>query len=100
MSGTTVRSKVGREVRAKHYFLILTAVCAVVGFTSGDSIYLDIGRPLAGIFFGLFLIATVLQKESDLLDEQLGIAPASESVVEDESTEMAAHPTFTHAPSH
>jgi hypothetical protein len=88
-------------VRAKHYFLILTAVCAVIGFTSGDSIYLDIGRPLAGIFFGLFLIATIFEKESDLLDEQLGIARTTEPLVEeDPSSEAIANATLTHAPSH
>ncbi len=61
-----------KALRAKHVFLILTGITAALGFMAGDSIYLDLGRPLAGIFFGLFLITAVWEKESDLLDEQLG----------------------------
>ncbi len=39
--------------------------------------YLDLGRPMAAIFFGLFLITTVLEKESDLFDQQLATEQTS-----------------------
>jgi len=63
--------------------------------------YLDLGRPLAGIFFGLFLITTVLQKESDLLDEQLATAnPVKSRVTKKSDREVAANPALTRAHSH
>lgn len=67
--------------------------------------YLDLGRPLAGIFFGLFLITTVLQKESDLLDEQLaGTEPSTQTSTsrrkKQSDREVAANPALTQAHSH
>jgi hypothetical protein len=89
-------------VRAKHIFLILTAISAVLGFTAGGSMYLELGRPMAGIFFGLFLITTVLQKESDLYEQQL--APASTSrparAKQKSDREVAANPALTTAQFH
>jgi hypothetical protein len=88
-------------VRANRIFLILTLVCAMFGFTAGDSMYLELGRPFAGIFFGLFLITTVLQKESDLLDEQLGLAKTAEPEPPTEKSESDADvptdPELSHA---
>ncbi|MGZ4962998.1 MAG: hypothetical protein ACXWIU_05515 [Limisphaerales bacterium] len=88
-------------MRAKHVFLILTVVSAVLGFIPSDSMYLDLGRPLAAIFFGLFLITMVLEKESDLLDQQLATANTSAGRVSKKSDrEVAANPALTHAHSH
>jgi hypothetical protein len=90
-------------VRAKHIFLILTAISAVLGFTAGDSMYLELGRPLAGIFFGLFLITMVLQKESDLYDEQLATVPTSRPArptAKKSDREVAANPALTTAQIH
>jgi hypothetical protein len=89
-------------VRAKHIFLVLTAISAVLGFTAGNSMYLDLGRPLAGIFFGLFLITTVLEKESDLLDEQLAAAQPAKPArpTKQSDREVAANPALTIAHNH
>ncbi|MDB6059421.1 MAG: hypothetical protein JWO95_3265 [Verrucomicrobiales bacterium] len=62
--------------------------------------YFDLGRPFAGIFFGLYLITTVLQKESDLFDQQLAVAKPSRPASKKSHREVAANPALTHAHSH
>lgn len=85
-------------MRAKHVFLILAVVSATFGFTAGDSPYLEVGRPLSGIFFGLFLITTVLQKESDLYEEQRAQSDFEPVHRRDESdSELAASSGLTPA---
>jgi len=86
-------------VRANYIFLILALVSAAFGFTAGDSPYLELGRPMAGIFFGLFLSTTVLQKESDLFDQQMGLAKTTEPepTPEESSDVNVSDPGFSHA---
>jgi hypothetical protein len=85
-------------VRAKYIFLILSGICAVAGFTAGDSPYLELGRPLAAILFGLFLITMVFEKESDLYDEQLGIKSRPLKSSENSGREVTENPNLAHAP--
>jgi uncharacterized membrane protein YtjA (UPF0391 family) len=55
----------------KHIFLTLALVEFVIGFSDlRPTTFFYLGRPLGAIFFGLFLIAQMLEKESALLDEQ------------------------------
>jgi hypothetical protein len=55
----------------KYIFLTLALVELVIGFSEvRPATFFFLGRPLGAIFFGLFLIAQMLERESALLDEQ------------------------------
>jgi|SRR5208282_4388729 len=55
----------------KYIFLTLALLEFVIGFSDlRPATFFFLGRPLGAIFFGLFLIAQMLERESALLDEQ------------------------------
>ena len=57
-------------MKLKHIFLAASLVAFAIGFKSGDSVYLGAGLPAGAILFGLFMIFSLLEKETALLDEQ------------------------------
>lgn len=61
-------------MKIKNIFLIISLVAFAVGFNSGDSVYLGAGLPFGAILLGSFMIFTVLEKETALLDEQRRVA--------------------------
>ena len=83
----------------KNIFLAAALVELAIGFSDAQpTTFFYLGRPLGGIFFGLFLIAMVFEKESALFDEQ---ARAQRPLLEKQfSREVAAHPALTNAHSH
>jgi hypothetical protein len=89
-------------VKAKHIFLALSVITTSVAISAGGNIYLDVGLPLGMILFGLFLVATVMEKESALYDAQLAEqTPKPSRHAKRSNKEVAANnPVLTHAPSH
>ena len=57
--------------RAKKIFLITSLMAFAIGFSDAqENVFFWMGRPVGAILFGLFMIFTVLEKESALFDEQ------------------------------
>ena len=55
----------------KYIFLALALVEFAIGFSNlQPTTFFYLGLPLGAIFFGLFMITQLLEKESALLDEQ------------------------------
>lgn len=60
-------------MKLKNVFLTISLVSFAIGFIStGESIFWYLGLPVGAIFFGLFMIFMILEKETALLDEQSG----------------------------
>jgi len=58
-------------MRGKHIFLTLSLIEFAIGFSNArPTTFFYLGLPLGAVFFGLFLITQMLEKESALLDEQ------------------------------
>jgi hypothetical protein len=58
-------------LRWKYIFLALSLTEFAIGFSNlRPTTFFCVGLPLGAIFFGLFLITQLLEKESALLDEQ------------------------------
>jgi hypothetical protein len=89
-------------VKPKHIFLALSVIAISIGVSAGGNIYLDVGLPIGVILFGLFLVATVIEKESALYDAQLVAQNPRSAATHKKSTwEVAAKiPALTHAHSH
>ena len=90
------------DVKAKHIFLALSVIAISIGVSAGGNIYLDVGLPLGVILFGLFLVATVIEKEAALYDAQLAAQkPTTASTRKKSAREVAAKiPALTPAHSH
>ena len=90
-------------LRWKNIFLAAALIEFAVGFSDArPAIFFYLGRPLGGILFGLFLIAMVFEKESELFDQQTRAqrARVEESPPKQFSREVAAHPALANAHSH
>lgn len=60
-------------MKLKNIFLATALVAFALGFSDvGESVFWHSGRPIGAIFFGLFMIFNLLEKETALLDEQNG----------------------------
>lgn len=88
-------------MKLKHILLALSVTGLIVGSVS-NSIYLDVGLPIGSILFGLFMVVTIMEKESALYDEQLGHShkPARAGKGCNFSKEQSAGSVLTHAHSH
>lgn len=54
----------------KNIALAVSLLAFAIGFTDADESLFYLGRPVGSILFAVFMIFTVLEKETDLLDEQ------------------------------
>jgi hypothetical protein len=94
--------------RWKYIFLTLALVEFAIGFSNlRPTTFFYLGLPLGAIFFGLFLITQMLEKESALLDEQNRAAalPQNEPIrtavpSKNSRNEVATHPVPTMAHTH
>jgi hypothetical protein len=88
-------------MKLKHILLALSVLGVVVGSVT-DSIYLDVALPIGSILFGLFMVVTIMEKESALYDQQLGHTPkrSHTSTGHKFSREQTKNPVLTHAHSH
>jgi hypothetical protein len=94
--------------RLKYILLTLALVEFAIGFSNlQPTIIFYLGLPLGAIFFGLYLIAQLLEKESALLDEQnrAAASPRNEPIRRAEPSErsrneVATHPVPTLAQTH
>jgi len=58
-------------MKTKNLFLTIALITFAIGFFgTGESILYYMGLPVGAIFFMLYMVFTVLEKESALLDEQ------------------------------
>jgi hypothetical protein len=58
-------------MKPKYIFLTLSLIELAIGFSNAQqNAFFYLGLPVGVILFGLFLIATVFEKESALYDEQ------------------------------
>lgn len=58
-------------MKTKNIFLTISLLAFAIGFSSvGESIYWDMCLPVGAIFFMLFMIFNLLEKEAALLDQQ------------------------------
>lgn len=58
-------------MKLKTLFLVISLVAFAIGFVdAGESIFWYMGLPVGAIFFMLFMVFMVLEKESALLDQQ------------------------------
>jgi hypothetical protein len=83
----------------KHIFLTLTLLQLVIGFSAPrPNTFFFPGWPLGAIFFGLFLIAQMLERESALLDEQnrAAIMDQHEPVWQPQSPKNSQYEVATH----
>jgi hypothetical protein len=89
-------------VKAKHIFLALSVIAISIGASAGGNIYMDVGLPIGVILFGLFLVATVTEKEVALYDaQQAAERPNSPATHKKSTREVAANnPVLTAAHSH
>lgn len=65
-------------MKLKNIFLAASVLGFAVGFNSGDSVYLGAGLPFGAILFGLFMVFSVLEKETALFDKQISIQRANQ----------------------
>jgi hypothetical protein len=94
--------------RLKYIFLTLALVEFAIGFSNlRPTTFFYLGLPLGAIFFGLFMITQILEKESALLEEQNRAAspPQNEPIrtavpSQNSRNEVATHPVPAMAPSH
>ena len=92
----------------KYIFLALALVEFAIGFSNlRPTTLFYLGPPLGAIFFGLFLITQILEKESALLDEQNRAAAQarhepirSPAPSQNSRNEVATHPGPAIALSH
>jgi hypothetical protein len=91
--------------RLKNIFLTLALVEFAIGFSNlRPTTFFYLGPPLGAIFFGLFMITQLLEKESALLDEQNRAAALSRNEPirpvapsRNSRNEVATHPVPTMA---
>ena len=58
-------------MKLKNVFLTISLVFFAIGLSQGgESIFWYMGLPTGAVFFGLFMIFMLLEKETALLDEQ------------------------------
>ena len=89
----------------KNIFLTLALVELAIGFSNlRPTTFFYLGPPLGAIFFGLFMITQLLEKESALLDEQNRAAALSRNEPirtarpsQNSRNEVATHPVPTMA---
>ena len=94
--------------KLKNIFLTLALVELAIGFSNlRPTIFFYLGPPLGAIFFGLFMITHLLEKESALLDEQNRAAALSRNEPirtagpsRNSRNEVATHPVPTMAHTH
>ena len=94
--------------RLKNIFLTLALVEFAIGFSNlRPTTFFYLGPPLGAIFFGLFMITQLLEKESALLDEQNRAAALSRNEPirttapsSNSRNEVATHPVPTYAHTH
>jgi hypothetical protein len=88
-------------VKAKHIFLALSVIAISIGVSAGKNIYMDVGLPIGVILFGLFLVATVTEKEVALYDAQQAAERPNSAAHKKSTREVAANnPVLTAAHSH
>jgi len=86
-------------MRWKYIFLTLALLELVIGFSElRPNTFFFLGRPLGAMFFGLFLIAQMLERESALLDEQnrAAIMDQHEPVWQPQSPKNSQYEVATH----
>ena len=94
--------------KVKNIALTVSLIAFAIGFSDGgESAFWYMGRPVGAILFAVFMIFTVLEKESLLLDEQRREARKeiekflrSESVPGKKPNKETCAPALTTATSH
>ncbi len=86
-------------MRIKTILLTVSLVAFAIGFSDGgESTFWYMGRPLGAVFFILFFILTLLEREYDLLDEQNRAEEAKRSALARKPAASPAKPGPAWAP--